>query len=148
MKVLFLDVDGVLNGYNTRQTVFGWTFVDDDKIENLKQIIDATGADIVLSSTWRICKDDPKEHNLYNKLCDKLAEHGLFIMDVTPQLPGVRGVEIKAWLDAHPEYTEFVILDDDNDMQPIGKYLVQTGLLKGLEQKHVDMAIKILNEGV
>lgn len=29
MKVIMLDVDGVLNSYNTRQTIFGFTFVDD-----------------------------------------------------------------------------------------------------------------------
>lgn len=58
MKVIFLDVDGVLNNVNTfikKQKEFkaGRKFLelDDNNINNLKTIVDATDAKIVLSST-------------------------------------------------------------------------------------------------
>lgn len=66
MKVIFLDIDGVLNsttwaakhGYGgwmdrteefTRQNVL-W---DPDCVERLRRIVEATAAKIVISSTWR-----------------------------------------------------------------------------------------------
>ena len=54
MKLIFLDIDGVLNyeGYE-RFTRSGTRFVDPVLIKRLKKIIDRTGAKVVLSSTWR-----------------------------------------------------------------------------------------------
>lgn len=54
MKLIFLDIDGVLNyeGYE-RFTRMGTRFVDPVLIKRLKKIIDRTGAKVVLSSTWR-----------------------------------------------------------------------------------------------
>lgn len=145
MKVIMLDVDGVLNGYNTRQTKFGFTFIDDTMVGRLKQIVDATGAKIVLTSTWRMCDGLPKEQPLYHALTEKLAEFGLTIMDKTPVGSTIRGAEIDIWLHKHPECDNFIILDDDNDMQPHGRRLIQTGMMNGLEDKHVAKAIKMLN---
>ena len=48
MKVLFLDVDGVLN--RCGKSAQG---LEEDKVALLKQIVAATGCRIVLSSTWR-----------------------------------------------------------------------------------------------
>ena len=41
----------------------------------------------------------------------------------------------------------FIILDDDCDLKPYGRRHIQTAYFKhGLEQKHVDKAIKMLSE--
>lgn len=54
IKVIFLDVDGVLNSDRTaRRTQSGYTFVDNRQMKNLKHIINMTGAKVVLSSDWR-----------------------------------------------------------------------------------------------
>ena len=54
IKVIFLDVDGVLNSDRTvRKTQGGYTFVDNRQMKNLKHIINMTGAKVVLSSDWR-----------------------------------------------------------------------------------------------
>lgn len=61
MKVIFLDVDGVLNTKETFQRVYNLfkntgkkeLEIDLFRLEYLKEIIDCTGAKIVLSSTWR-----------------------------------------------------------------------------------------------
>lgn len=61
MKIIFLDIDGVLNTTETfikrrknyeRTGVFTLE-IDEFRLEYLKKIIDITGAKIVLSSTWR-----------------------------------------------------------------------------------------------
>ena len=54
MKVIFLDVDGVLNSQQLfeKSEDAQLISVDEENIKNLKKIVDATGAKIVLSSSW------------------------------------------------------------------------------------------------
>ena len=59
-NVIFLDIDGVLNTKwwytqmhrNTPKDKYGYTF-DPRSVANLKKILDETGADIVISSSWK-----------------------------------------------------------------------------------------------
>lgn len=123
MKIAFLDVDGVLNVIPESFDEFGGTF-HQHFVDNLKTVIDETGADIVLSSSWRIkglqaIRDMWRKRNLPGN-----------ILDITPDLSyheeqsdGTfrwkrvkRGEEIKAWLDRHKEVSSYVIIDDDTDM--------------------------------
>lgn len=46
-KIVFLDFDGVITTLKSN-----WT-IDNEKVELVKQICDATGAKIVISSSWR-----------------------------------------------------------------------------------------------
>lgn len=48
LKIIFLDVDGVIN---TNRNHF--TKLDEIALEYLKIIIESTGAKIVISSSWR-----------------------------------------------------------------------------------------------
>jgi hypothetical protein len=106
MKVLFLDVDGVLNSADTiRRYAMG---IDPLLALLVKRVIVTTGSEIVLSSSWRLI-DRGRE------LVDQQV--GKFV-DVTPDLRGLRGDEIKAWLTMHPEVEKYAILDDDDDMLP------------------------------
>jgi len=115
MNVLFLDVDGVLNMHKSG----GMYALNKKRLRLLEDIIKETGAEIVLSSTWR------KDQRAFRKLTRVLTYRGLKILDVTPdfsyqpQKPlerAYRGHEIQHWLDAHPEVTNYVIVDDDGDM--------------------------------
>lgn len=84
----------------------------------------------------------------FNKLEEKLNESGITFTSRTPMSPdGYRGKEIKSWLDNWngDPVESFVIIDDDNDMNPFMDRLVQTSFNKGLQQKNVDKAIKLLN---
>lgn len=155
IKVIFLDIDGVLNFNGCRDKIGGLYFVNDNRIKLLKEIIDATGAKIVLSSTWRIGWYD-RDYGLhsphvedFNKLEEKLNESGITFISRTPILPsGYRGEEIKSWLDnwMGEPVESFVIIDDDSDMKPFMDRLVQTSFNKGLQQKNVDKAIRLLND--
>lgn len=140
MKVVFLDVDGVLNSVRDYYSV---ELTTDSHFILLKELIDRTGAKIVLSSSWRIGL------SIRGDLVQRLAEYGLEIYDTTPVLyfeGRKRGDEIRAWLDKHEEVTNFVILDDDSDMCEFTKTnLVKTDTNFGLNKRHVEKAVEILN---
>ena len=53
MKVIYLDIDGVLNSTFTTERLEGVVGIDDELLSNLKSIVDYTGAKIVLISSWK-----------------------------------------------------------------------------------------------
>ena len=120
MKVIFLDIDGVLNEENSRSRCCGYKGIDDKKVGNLAKIVKATGAEIVLISTW---KDDwrktDKRHQgmMANYLDRKLAKQGLTVLDKTESVDKSsgfhlsRGEGILQYLSTH-SVEKYVILDD------------------------------------
>ena len=156
-KVIFLDVDGVLNDWHTTDSCAGYIGVDDDKIELLKQIIDATGAKIVLSSSWRVSmtRTNERRTELRGYLDKKLADHGLEVYSETPLYNPDdtyerehRGWEIKQWRDQHKNIDWWIVLDDEifRDFYDYGvtEHLVLTNEWEGLTQRGVDRAIWML----
>lgn len=140
MKVIFLDVDGVLN---SARDGYSLQLENDYHFEMLKKIVDATDAKIVLSSSWRIGFHAPSlpEKNLI----ERLEKYGMEIMDFTPCMTGTRGDEIREWLSNNGPVESFVILDDGCDMAEFKETnLVRTNTSVGLQEKDVDKAIKIL----
>ena len=84
-RVIFLDVDGVLNSASTYEfNPNGCIGVDDRNIKRLKRLIDETKAEIALSSDRRL--DLPA----FDYLCKRLSEHGLYISGKTPDLHNYR----------------------------------------------------------
>jgi histidinol phosphatase-like enzyme len=53
MKVIFLDIDGVLNSKQTPNPRKFPFIVDHALLERLKHLLQLTGAEVVLSSNWR-----------------------------------------------------------------------------------------------
>lgn len=115
MKVLFLDIDGVLNSTRSCIAFHGYPFglgaeslemFDPIAVNMIRGLCAHAGVSVVVSSAWRITHhwDD------IGKSLD------LPTIDATPQLMGPRGNEIQAWLDAHPDVTQYAIVDDDADM--------------------------------
>ena len=110
--------------------------------------MDATGALIVLSSTWRDewhVDDESRNGSDFNELRAKFREFGMDFYDRTGawQTRG-RGWEILAWLEEHEAVESFVILDDWDDMGPLRNHLVWTNPSLGLTEEQVQEAIKIL----
>lgn len=153
MKIIYLDIDGVLNCKSTEARCGYYLGIDDDKMQHLRRIVDATGAKIVLVSTW---KDGwEREHKedqdaLANYLDRKLRATGLRILDKTEDKDHDRGAGILHWMDGHP-VESFVILDDclfDYREMGLIPYLVKTtedAYDGGLQDIHVQQAIEILN---
>lgn len=121
MKVIFLDIDGVLNVMFSGRDNYGRLF-HPEFVDNLRWIIDETGAKIVMSSTWRFAglkkmKQMWIDRNLPGELIDITIDCVQLVDDGRAEFYDLveRGHEIQQWLDEHPEVENYVILDDDND---------------------------------
>ena len=176
MKVLFLDIDGVLNSENwfayriycvknnmvnilmnfvdtdDRNIKHKLTMLDDRAIANLNRIIEETGCKVVLSSSWR---SSIESENIFTQNLLKLKGFKYEFYDVTPRLwfsdfSIRRGEEIKFWLDKESEKHEiesFVILDDDSDMLPEQmNNFIHVDGQVSLTDRDVLTAIEILNK--
>jgi hypothetical protein len=144
--------DGVVNCWDTKERapsrVVG---VEQRLITHIKEIVDATGAKIVLSSTWR--KDwafDLLDGKDWIYLRDEFAKQGLHFLDYTPsRRDSHRGKEIKEWLESTDYDVEsYVVIDDEMyDIWELHEgHLVQTSYGEGIKPEAVDKAIKILKK--
>jgi hypothetical protein len=155
MKVIFLDIDGVLNvipqGHDKWGAIFHTHLVD-----NLKHIINITGAKIVITSTWRTGNGLPgmiemwKERDLPGEVVGITPN---FMVHFNTTL--CRGLEIDAYLKSHTDITNYVIIDDDSDMEnhQLENFVMTSGntdhedcvdLGYGLTRKCANWAIDIL----
>lgn len=148
-RIIFLDVDGVLNTTawyealsEAREKDPKHTPLDehlpDEQLHLLDNIVQETGAEIVVSSSWRAIP------SLYGWLKSELKRAGLSITDATPVTQGNRGDEINAWLKKNPDVSSFVILDDDCDMGELIDHLVWTSFDEGLTPTDARAAIELL----
>ena len=167
-KICFLDIDGVLNGYN-RWNTLGWNIVckfnskklrnwyreltdpcgvHENKVKLLAKIVHRTGAKVVMSSCWRAAywkfvNGESDSTDRVKELADLLNKYNIEVIDITPKSPrGRRDDEIIAWLSKHEdEVDNFVILDDERfDLECFAdKELVQTSSVpKGVMIKGFD----------
>lgn len=157
-KVIFLDIDGVLNSGDNQcsygflkedsgRDIYGDLF-DDRCVRYLRAIIEKTGAYLVISSSWR--------HSGMVKICQMWEDRKLpgKVIDMTPfgrYNPDTehteyvdRGDEIQQWIDsAKPE--KYVIIDDDSDMLDSQlPYFVHTDGMLGITLDDAKKACKIL----
>lgn len=119
MKVIFLDIDGVLcsmrsaaahGGYPAAGNPMSWSKFDDTAIELLRTAIAETGAHVVLSSSWRTeVNMGALEYRLGLRL------HGATRASAEND---ARGKQIEDWLLANPGVQRYAILDDGEDMLP------------------------------
>ena len=159
MKIIFLDIDGVLNVRRQGRDRFGSLF-HAEFVKALKHIIDNTGAKIVISSSWRFnglaeMKEMWSHRNLPGEVIDitpftaqyEKGEGSSFMERCE------RGCEIREWLKTNP-CEDYVILDDDSDMLPsqMDRFVKCAGddghkhtAGYGLTKDKAEQAIEILN---
>jgi len=169
MKVLFLDIDGVINtvgaevGYHymgykfpfrkPRTEEFLTKHFDPACMYYFYTIIEETGCKIVVSSTWRhgSSLDDMKGWFLDDVISSAIIDKTKSLdPDKHPALVDKRGriqrgEEIYEWLERHPEVTTFAVLDDDNDMDAIRMNFFQTDSHDGLKRELAQKVISFLN---
>ena len=155
-RVLFLDIDGVLNsnfGNNKRQTE-----ISDEKIKLLAYLVRETNSEIILHSGWRFWFDSELKPlcKEASKLVELLEKEDLHIKGVTPDLTTeenqktkkfslVKADEILLWINLHKNVTEWVVLDDlDLHNSQIERNQVKPDQTVGLTLENVKQAAKIL----
>ena len=151
-RIIFLDFDGVLNTEYYQgllqfqgkqwQDQYG-AFFDPRAVRQLKRVIDTTGADIVVESSWKYLGLEAMQElwrvrNLPGR-----------VIDITPSLTdnASKGEEIAAWLSeyATPD-ARYVIIDDEYvvlDAQI--PFFIWTNPYEGLTEEQADRAMLILN---
>ena len=159
MRVIFLDIDGVLNCDSTKERYLRYIGIDPKLVDNLAVLVkksdEVDKTVIVLSSSWRLdqTKDGDAEGGL-NHVIRRLKEAGLELYDATPNLKGKRGKEIYTWLNQYKgdKITGYAVLDDrfyvDFKEYKVSKHLVRTSSSPangGLREKHINRALKILD---
>lgn len=163
MKVIFLDIDGVLNaeddfGENKPNPHFSYhRGISDEKLNRLKEIVDKTSAKIVLVSSWKVGYEkylEDKENEIGVYLTNKMKEVGLEIFDTTIKYDtdkgNSRGIEIALYLIDHKEIANYIVIDDDERIDyekfNVLPHLIKTSPLTGLTDTIRDKAIKELNK--
>ena len=175
-KLLFLDCDGVLNTARCLTCDYSdddasLIFPEGDEIDDffpleraclaqLKRVLDATGARIVLSTTWR--QEPAMREYLLQALAVVDAREA--VVGDTPSLSAGRGAEVAAFLrslcrtsDSQPRVAEspavpcvFAILEDDDKhvasfvREGLGGRCVQTQMDRGLTAVEADAVIRLL----
>lgn len=156
-RIIYLDIDDVLNTNSDKPreiTPLGYTGIYNSKLKILKQIIDLTGAKIILSSTWREFWDkDYDKCDIDGKyLTDKFKEFDLIIDGKVPRASGIhRGREIldhvnknniKSWIViddySFPDFKECGIVDTGKMPRWLKVGLSNGG---GLQEKHIERAL-------
>ena len=115
-KVIFLDVDGVLNDrFTEEKSPDGFIGVNHSMIDHLKTVVDQTGAAVVLTSTWKDEWSTNPDERSYDEayLHKTLQSHGVHIADKTQDNTSDRGHGIVRYLESHPEIEKWVVIDDD-----------------------------------
>lgn len=151
-KIIFLDCDGVLNSLTflkANQPIpcvgsENWRqhWIDPMAMAVLNKVIEITGAYVVISSTWRIGAK-------IEQLQSDFAAKG-FIGEIVGKTPNLaernnrRGKEIDSWLKEHNFTGQFVIIDDDSDLEPYMDRWVKTTWYRGLLEEHIDDIIRKL----
>jgi hypothetical protein len=154
-RIVFLDIDGVLNSREVFERIctqmpeirrkgrfeYDVAQLDEVMVGRLNRILERTGAEVVLSSTWR------KLH-LVHEVQAMLECKGFTgrILSQTPVMNTLRGHEIERWLQKNAPSASYVILDDDSDMEGCLDRLVQTSCRTGLQDEHVERAVALLME--
>ena len=154
VRVVFLDVDGVLNYVYTKEFApSGCIGVANEPLEALAELVKRTEAKVVLTSTWKrgwaLTPEFRSKDGQY--LHDKLLSVGIEIYDKTTDQMFDRGRGIYEWLDRHPKVTNWVVLDDDifEDYKTYGvmPHIVQTSFVSGgFKQKHIPRCVKMLTK--
>ena len=154
MKVVFLDIDGVLNTteyrlHKLRNREYSVN-IDPSKVAILKTVVDNCNGSIVLISSWRrYWERGSKNTDEAGRTIDEaLREYGLTIWDKTPAIKeGSRAQEVEQWLSGKHYVDEYVILDDKDFGwgAKLRQHWIQTDGEVGLTPDDARTAIGILN---
>lgn len=157
MKIIFLDIDGVLVTRNSIKYQY-LNFPDETSIrfskkavKNLNKLIRLTGAKIVISSTWRLFHSLEELQKIFVEQSIKgeiISTTSIERAPVEEDIP--RGQKIADWLEQNPGVKQYVIIDDDVQADCIQFHpfnCVETSYKRGFSpEDRFNEALAILNE--
>lgn len=161
-RLIFLDIDGVLNSQmiadewyaRDKKGGYGGWFKEEDKItkedlkwghtnlQNLRELVEVTDAEIVISSDWR-------KNFSVEKFKEMFALYGWKNPPIIgkTEILNNRGLEVYKWLSDDDDVYEYVILDDNDWFLPDQLHnFVHTNPECGLTWNDVQDAIQILTK--
>ena len=162
IKVIFLDIDGVLNPkwWERKKPAdrFGCAFAP-KTISCLAKIVQETKAEIVISSSWKLMglqtlQDMWKERKLPGNIIDitpnYMSDELLLNADMNDtdiDSLYIRGMEIKGWLVLYgDDVSNYVIIDDMDDiLSEQQTHFVQTDPEFGITNDDVKRVVHLLN---
>lgn len=140
MKIVFLDFDGVMNKFR-QYSKDQDSDIDPEAVQLLNELLTDTGANVVISSSWR-------KYTPMGRIIELLIYNGFKyperIIGFTPIFGHSRGDEIRLWLKQVTGVESFVILDDTDDMGNLFPKFVRTIAADGLTRKDIEKAREIL----
>ena len=162
MKVIFLDIDGVLNSNFWNDThqreISDGTLIDEEKVMLFGQLIRNTNAKVILHSGWKFWLDSEvkplcreAEH-----LISMLKKEGIKVDGVTPDYTTeeirkskkfslVKASEILAWVSQHDNVEKWIVIDDlDLHNEEIRKHQILTDASIGLTAENICEAERLL----
>lgn len=142
---VFLDIDGVLNDYNTtvynnRSDILGKYNISLEKLELLKLLLNEINGSVVFISALRYDED-------FLELAYSLTEMDIKIDGRTPSINDNKSLEILSYLTEH-NISNYLILEDDEllDIPEIQEHLIETPTDDGLQDYLVKEAITQVNK--
>ena len=150
MNVIFLDIDGVLNGIEyVKASGTNGLVVDPHRMKLLRKLVVATDSEIVLTISWREhwSHDPDRCDHIGIALNQLFRTYGMVIYDKTPDRNFQRDREILAWLADYPTVTGYIVLDDMTFSDPIVReHHIQTSdEAGGLTPRDIDAAIALFH---
>jgi hypothetical protein len=158
-RIIFLDIDGVLNRHELQAS--GYAGMLPECVQSLNRIIDATDADIIISSAWRyliepscmtikgfIClmqshgvktwSDEKQRHRVIARTRDDSKDHH------SDYIRDERGEQILEWIEQNDHVMSRIVVIDDLDLGISQTCLpfVQTVGSAGLTDQD---AVKVIN---
>lgn len=154
MKIIFLDIDGVLNSEEWDSYVQSFTYgarfnscylLSQEMILRLQNVIFQTNAEIVLTSSWRT------NIQALNALTKQLNLYHLRLKDTTLYSTyNTRADDIHEWLRSHPSVHSYAIVDDYDDGfsndEVLATHFVQTTFAQGLTSEKAEKIVEILSK--
>ena len=147
MRIIFLDIDGVLNtwGHDNATYLKYQSHCDSQLLKNLETILDEfEDARIVISSSWGWEAVELFKENDF--------AHTSRVIDITPREKRWRGEQIKQWLDEHLNVVDNYVVIEDEIMDVCGGYcdmiprehVVETDYRYGLTEGKMNEVIEKL----
>jgi len=142
MNIIFLDIEGVLNDYETKLLNYKGSLkeisIDSDKLFRLRTIVNTCDARIVITALERNEENFKQILNLFNVFDIK-------VIGFTPKINDDKSMEIIQYLQEN-EINNYAILDCEDllNIPSIQEHLVQTMADDGIQNYHIQEVVNIL----